>query len=54
MIMYTQIENSFLEHGEDFNAYIDCRIKHVNACHANDGARKKISLALFAFVCHQC
>lgn len=42
--MYIQVENSFLEHGEDFNAYIDYRIKNMNACHANNSARKRFHL----------
>lgn len=44
MVMYTQIENSLLEHGEAFSTYIDYRMKNVNACHANNSARKRFRL----------
>ena len=42
--MYTQLENSLLEHGVDFNAYIDYRMQNVNACRANNSARKRFHL----------
>lgn len=42
--MYAQIENSLLEHGEDFNAYVDYRMKNVNACHASSSVRKRFHL----------
>lgn len=47
MIMYARIESSLLEHGEDFNAYIDYRMKNVNACHASSSVRKRFHLLYF-------
>lgn len=43
-IMYAQIENSLLEHGEAFNACIDYRMKNLKYCHANNSARKRFHL----------
>lgn len=37
-MMYTPIENSLLECGEDLNAYIDYRMKNVNACCGSNSA----------------
>lgn len=50
--MCAQIENSLLQHGEDFNAYIDYRMKNVKPVMQAVVSGKDFTL--FAYEYHQC